>query len=269
MAFPISSGSSSLTAQHQLTKLSDRIRDHHKKLSSGLRIGSAKDDAAGLAISERLRAQISGFSQSTQNVSYGISLAQTAESGLGQISDIVSKLKQLSVQAKNGTLNDADKQSLQGEADQLLEQIDQIAGSSDFNGVSLLDGSTTSVELDVGGGSGSYSIQLGGATASSLGLSGFDLDGAGSVDALDQALAKVSGLKTHLGAAANVLDHTVGQLNSQITALTEAESRIRDVDVAEESALLVQDQVKNQAALSIAAQANLQSGKTLSLLTSG
>ncbi len=267
MPLPLNTNTPSLTARDHLRSLSDRVRDHFRRQSSGLRIATAKDDAAGLAISERLRAQIAGYSQSTQNVSYGISLASTAEAGLGQISDIVGKLKELSVQAKNGTLSDADKQSLQSEADQLVEQIDQIAGSSSFNGLSLLDGSTSSVELDVGGGGSSTSIELGSATASSLGLSGFDLDGAGAADALSKALEKVSGYQTKLGAAESVLGHTVGALNAQISSLTAEESRIRDLDYAESQSLLVQDQVKSQASLSILAQANLSASKTLPLLS--
>jgi len=268
MPLPIQSNLPAQKVGNDLSKLSKRIRGHYERLSSGRRINSAKDDPAGLAISTRLRAQLAGYGQATQSASNGLSLASVADAGVGQVSELVGKLKQLSVQSKNGTLSEQDKQSLQNEADQVLEQIDQIAGSTDFNGISLLDGSVTSVEFDVSGGNGGggVSLSLGGANAKSLGLDGFDLDGAGASGALDAALSQLGGLSAKLGATSNRLESSSNVLGEQISALTDAESRIADADIAKEQAELIRDRIRQEAALSIGAQANIQPKNALSLL---
>ena len=261
-------------SSHQLSRIHGKLRQSFAKLSSGSRIPSAAADAAGLAISERLRAQISGLSQASQNAYDGVSVTQTAEGSLGEVSNILGRLKELSVQAGNGTLSDADRETLQNEADDLISQIDQIAGSSDFNGINLLDGSVSSLSIDVGGGasnSDSLQIALDSITSGSLGLSTFDIgpdgDRGAALAALDQSINSVSRFRARLGSAENRLNSSIATVDQQITSLTEADSRIRDVDVASESAELVKLKIQSQAALAVQGQATVQPRTALSLLS--
>ncbi|MFH0946991.1 MAG: flagellin [Planctomycetota bacterium] len=261
------------SAQH-LARINEALKKSSAKLSSGSRIPTAAADAAGLAISGRLQAQVSALGQSSRNAYDGVSAVETAEGSLGQVSDILGRLKELSVQAGNGTLSDADRETLQNEANDLLKQIDQVAGSSDFNGVNLLDGSVSSLEINVGAGTepgiDSLHINLEAVTAGSLGLSTFDIgpggDRGAALAALDQSIGTVNQARARLGATQNRLYSAIENTQQQITSLTEADSRIRDVDVAKESSQLVQLQIQSQAATAIHAQARLQPQAALSLL---
>jgi flagellin len=263
----------SIRSGHQLSRIHDRLQQSTARLSSGSRIPSASADAAGLMISEALRAQVASLGQSSRNAYDGVSVAQTAEGSLGEISDILGRLQELSVQAGNDTLSDADRETLQNEAADLISQIDQIARSSDFNGINLLDGSVSSLSIDVGGGADGHGIQiaLDSVTSESLGLSGFDLgpggDRGAALSALSQAADSVGQFRARLGSSENRLSSSIRQVDQQITSLTDAESRIRDADIAHESAQRTQLKIQAQATLAIHAQANLQPKSVLSLLT--
>lgn len=279
MSLRINNNVASLTAQKNLASVTGRLQGNFKRLSSGLRIATAADDAAGLAISERLRSQIRGLGQASRNANDGISLTQTAEGGLNEVSNILTRLKELAIQANNGTTSDADKNTLQSELTQLVEEVDRIAQQIDFNGINLLDGSTSSVEFAVGLGAVSgvdtisvsldsiRTADIGGTTA----LNAVDIGSTGDISvalaSIDSAIDTVSGLRGSLGSVENRLNHAIAGLSTQIENLTAAESRIRDVDVAHESGELTKNSIIQQAALSILAQANLQPQSALSLLS--
>jgi len=274
MALRINNNVASLTAQKNLSSVSNRLQGNFKRLSSGLRIASAADDAAGLAISERLRSQVRSLRQADRNANDGISLTQTAESGLNEISSILIRLRELSVQANTGTVQDADKDTLQNELSELVAEVDRISQTVDLNGVNLLDGTSTTVDFAVGIGSTSVdtiSVSLDSARTSDLAIDSIDIGSSGDVSAalsaIDAAIDTVSEFRGRLGATENRLGSAIANLATQIESLTAAESRIRDVDVAFESADLTRNSIIQQAALSILAQANLQPQAALGLLT--
>lgn len=265
---PIIGNSLSLATNKNLNRLSDRLDASRRKLSSGRRLDRASDGAAELAMAERFRAQIVGLTQSTRNVQDGISLTQTADAGLSRISELAGRVKELSVQAGNGTLSAEDKQILQDEVDQVLQDIDQIAASTDFNGKDLLSGEEGAVDIDTGDGS-SVSVDLGDASSSALGFSSLDLtvDAKSAIDQADAAIQSVAQRRASLGAAENRLQSAGSQLDRQVVELTGAESRIRDVDVARESSRLIQNRIGLDAAVAVHAQANLQRGVLAQLLS--
>lgn len=274
MGLVVNNNPASDSSARQLGRINEALKKSFSKLSSGSRIPTAAHDAAGLAISERLQAQISALSQSSRNAYDGVSAAQIAEGSLGQVSDILGRLKELTVQAGNGTLSDADRETLQNEADDLISQIDQVAASSDFNGINLLDGSVSTLEVNVGTGTqpgiDSLQINLDAVTSEGLGLAAFDIgpggDRGAAIAALDQSIGRVNQARARFGSAQNRLESSIQHTQQQITSLTEADSRIRDVDVAKESAQLIQLQIQSQAATAIHAQARLQPQSALSLL---
>jgi flagellin len=274
MALRINSNVASLNAQKNLGAVSGRLEGNFRRLSSGLRIASAADDAAGLAISERLRSQIRSLRQADRNANDGISLVQTAESGLNEINSILIRLRELSVQSHNGTVQDADKDTLQNEVAQLVEEIDRISQTVDFNEANLLDGTTATVDFAVDIGASAVdmiSVSLDSMRTSDLGVDSIDIGSTGDVSAalsaIDDAIDMVSEFRGRLGAAENRINSAIANLATQVESLTAAESRIRDVDVAFESADLTRNSIIQQAALSMLAQANLQPQAALGLLT--
>lgn len=280
MALRINNNVASLTAQKNLATVTSRLQGNFKRLSSGLRIATAADDAAGLAISERLRAQIRSMEQASRNANDGISLTQTAEGGLNEVSNILIRLKELAVQANTGTVSDSDKDTLQAELTELVSEIDRIAQQVDFNGISLLDGTSSTVEFAVGIGDTSgidtISVSLDSVRTSTLGgstsLSTIDIGSSGDVSSalasIDSAIDTVSTYRGRLGSTENRLNSAIAGLATQVENLTAAESRIRDVDVAKESGDLTRNSIIQQASLSILAQANLQPQAALALLSS-
>ncbi len=279
MALRINNNVASLTAQKNLAVVTSRLQGNFKRLSSGLRIATAADDAAGLAISERLRAQIRGMEQASRNANDGVSLTQTAEGGLNEVSNILIRLKELAVQANTGTVSDSDKDTLQAELTELVSEIDRMAQQVDFNGISVLDGSSSTVEFAVGIGDTSgvdtISVSLDSMRTSALGgstaLSSIDIGSSGDISAalvsIDSAIDTVSSFRGRLGATENRLNSAIAGLATQVENLTAAESRIRDVDVARESGDLTRNSIIQQASLSILAQANLQPQAALALLS--
>ncbi len=264
----------SMNAQRNLARVTDQLGVNFRRLSTGLRIASASDDAAGLAISERLRSQVRSFEQAKRNANDGISMVQTAEGALNEVGDILTRLRELAVQASNGTVSGNDRDTLQQEFGSLVEEVDRIAQSTEFNGIKLLDGSTGTVSFQVGigttAGVDTIDVDLGSAQATDLAIDTLDIGATGSpsaaITAIDAAIDSVSGLRGGFGAAQNRLASTVRNVAVQVENLSAAESRIRDVDVAYEMAQLTKNQILQQASIAMLAQANAMPQAALQLL---
>ncbi|MBK6939990.1 MAG: flagellin FliC [Planctomycetes bacterium] len=274
MALRINNNVASLTAQKNLAQVSGRLQGNFKRLASGLRIATAADDAAGLAISERLRSQIRSLSQAERNGNDAISLTQTAEGGLNEVSNILIRMRELAVQANTGTVSDSDKDTLQNELSELVDEIDRIAQQAEFNDIALLDGSSTTVEFAVGigdeAGVDTISVTLDSVRTSDLSIDSIDIGSTGDVSvalsSIDDAIDTISEFRGRLGSTENRLNSAIANLQQRVESLTAAESRIRDVDVAKESADLTRNNILQQASLAILAQANLQPQSALQLL---
>ena len=264
----------SMNAQRNLSRVTESLAGNYRRLSTGLRIASAADDAAGLAISERLRSQVRSFEQAKRNANDGISMVQTAEGALNEVGDIMTRLRELAVQASNGTVSGADRDTLQQEFGSLIEEVDRIAKSTDFNGIKLLDGTTGTVSFQVGigttAGVDTIDVDLGSALATDLAIDALDIGSTGSpsaaITALDAAIDTVSGLRGTFGAAQNRLGSTIRNVSMQVENLTAAESRIRDVDVAYETAQLTRNSILQQASIAVLSQANSLPQSALQLL---
>lgn len=276
MGLRINTNVSSLSAQRTLSVTNRNLNDNLRKLSSGERITRAGDDAAGLAISENLRAQIRGLGQAKRNANDAISLIQTAEGGLSEISNIIIRLRELSVQTANDTLGAEERGFADIEFQNLKEEIDRIARSNEFNGQKLLDGTSGRMEFQVGINNDpvldrlSYDGTGSDATLASLGLSAETIgskEGAqASLKKLDDALVQVNGVRANLGALQNRMQSTVNNLGVSEENLSAAKSRIRDVDIASESAEMTKNNILMQAGASVLGQANQTPNIALSLL---
>jgi len=263
----------SLNAQRNLNDVSSRLSKNFSHLSSGLRITSAADDAAGLGISERLRAQTASLDQAGRNAQDGISVVQTAEGALNEVSGNLVRLRELAVQASNGTLSSGDRSALDTEFTALTDEIDRVSSQTKFNGISLLDGSNTSLSIQIGVDSGdTISVSLTDTSKSTLGLSGatFNLTSATNASAalatLDTAIDSVTTARSGLGASQNRLESAYRNVSNTRENLSAAESRIRDVDVARETADLTRNTILQQAAVSVLSQANVAPQLALRLL---
>jgi len=282
MALSILTNTASLDAQRNLSKTGKALQSNFAKLSSGQRINSAGDDAAGLAISERMKSQIRSMSQAERNANDGQSLLQTAEGAMNENSGILTRMRELAMQSANGTLGGDERDALNTEFTQLRDEIDRISNVTEFNGTKLLDGSNTDgFKFQVGiGNSASDTItaKMVSMTSAKYGADGLDLtaldigktggqDGAqAALETLDKALAATSSSRATLGATQNRLTVTVSNLQSANVNLSAANSRIRDVDVAEESASMTRNNVLSQAGMAVLAQANQLPSAALSLL---
>ena len=271
MGLRVNTNITSLTAQRNLQTVSMRLNGNYARLSSGLRIASAADDAAGLAISERMRAQIRSYSVAARNAQDGISLAQTAEAALNEVSNILGRMRELSVQAANGTLSTTDRATLNTEFGALISEVDRISAQTEFNGIALLDGSTSSTAIQTGIDAGqTIDIALQDMGATNLGISTLVVTSITTANlaltALDTAIDSVNSTRGTLGAAQNRMSSALESILNARENLSAAESRIRDVDVASETADLTRNSIMQQAAVSILGQANLQPQIALSLL---
>ncbi len=273
MGLRVNTNIASLTAQRNLSQVTGRLQGNFSRLSSGLRIATAADDAAGLGISERMRAQIRSYSVASRNAQDGISLVQTAEGSLAEVSSLLQRMRELAVQASNGTLSTTDRSTINTEFTQLISEIDRIASTADFNGIALLDGTASTADIQVGINNSSddrISISLQDATASTLGIDSLTTTSASNAQSaiatIDTALNSVSTSRGVLGAAQNRLQSAFNSIQNAHENLSAAESRIRDVDVAAETADLTRNSILQQAATSILAQANVQPQLALSLL---
>ncbi len=274
MGLRVNTNIASMNAQRSLASTTERLQSNFRRLSTGLRISTAADDAAGLAISERFRAQIRSTNQAIRNAQDGISMTQTGEGALNEVSNILIRLRELAMQASNGTVSDADRNTLDQEFQDLIQEIDRIAQSTSFNGVKLLDGTGSTIQFQVGIGTNASvdTIQLSTSDtlASTLGLStlsvGSSADFSLALTSVDNAINTVSRVRGQFGAIQNRLTTTIENLRIQAENQSAAESRIRDVDVAEETAALTRNSILQQAAISILSQANTQPQSALQLL---
>jgi flagellin len=279
MGLRINTNVSSLTAQKNLAKTQSALARSLDRLSSGLRITRAGDDAAGLAISESLRAQIRGLAQASRNANDGISVIQTAEGALNEMSNILIRLRELAVQSSSdGSVSNAERSFLQNEFSALQSEITRIANATQFGGRTLLDGSlsTTGLTFQVGifnnAAVDRISLTINDARASALGVSSTQASvstsaaAQASLTTIDSALTNVSTIRGDLGGVQNRLQSVVNNLAVSMENLSAANSRIRDVDVAAETAALTRAQVLQQAGIAVLAQANVSSQVALILL---
>lgn len=271
----------SLTTQNNLNKSQSSLGTAIERLSSGLRINSSKDDAAGQAIANRMTAQVKGMTQAARNANDGISLVQTAEGNLNEINTNLQRIRELAVQAANDTNGTTDYASVSTEITQRLGEIDRIAGAANFNGKKLLDGSlTASLNIQVGAGTGStdtISITTGAsgalidakATSLDTGLTGTISNNATAkafITAADNAITKVDTARSNMGAIQNRFESTINNLNNSISNLSAAQSRIQDADYATEVSNMSRAQILQQAGTSVLSQANQVPQAMLSLL---
>lgn len=275
MALFINTNVASLEAQRNLDYNQTRLQLSFNRLSSGLRINSAKDDAAGLAISESLKSQIRSFNVAERNASDGISMAQTAEGALGEVHSILGRMREIAVQASNGSLTNTDRGFLQTEFASLQAEITRIQGSARFNGRQLVNSTAETITLQVGlanTASDQISVTLGGVSlatisGSSTAVSGTTASGAlASLAIIDTAITSVSTARATFGAAMNRLEVAQNSIQTMRLNLSAANSRIRDVDVATETATLSRNQVLSQAGVSVLAQANQLPSLALNLM---
>ncbi|SKA86198.1 flagellin [Caloramator quimbayensis] len=242
-----------------------------EKLSSGLRINRAGDDAAGLAISEKMRAQIRGLEQAGRNAQDSISLIQTAEGALNETHSILQRMRELAVQAANDTNVATDRTAIKDEIDQLNNEINRIATTTEFNTQKLIDGTFTGKQFQIGANK-TQTITLGisNMNSASLGVDSVAVDSVANantaISSIDAALAKVSATRSKLGSYQNRLEHTIANLGTSAENLTAAESRIRDVDMAKEMMTFSKNNILAQAAQAMLAQANQQPQGVLQLL---
>jgi flagellin len=279
MGFRINTNLDSLIGVNNLSQTNARLSGNFSRLSSGLRINKAADDAAGLAVSESLRSQIKGLNQAVRNTNDGVSIIQTAEGALNEIQNNLSRLRELAVQSASGTLQDEEREYINTEATSLLEEIDRLANVTEFNGRVLLNGGTTTgtgtVSLDVQVGifnttNDRIRVTVSSARTEALAIDDIGLGTAGdALDALasiDSAIDTVSSIRVTLGATQNRLGSALANLQTSIENLSSAESQIRDVDFAAETADLSRNQILQQAGISVLSQANSGSQAVLSLL---
>jgi flagellin len=271
MGLRIQNNVEAFNAHRQLTGTANKAAKAMEKLSSGYRVNRAADDAAGLAISEKMRGQIGGLAQAQRNAQDGISLVQTAEGALNEVHSMLQRVRDLKVQYSNGALSSDDKAAIVAEAKQLATEITDIRNKTEFNDISLLNAS------------GSISFQVGANTGETISVSTADLTGASgtgavdgitdtasweavTIDNIDEAIKNVSTIRGDLGAVQNRLEHRLNNLATYQENLVASESRIRDVDMAAEMVNFTKLQILQQAGTSMLAQANQAPQGVLSLL---
>jgi flagellin len=261
---------SALNTYRQLAFNNTQAAKNMEKLSSGLRINRAGDDAAGLAISEKMRGQIRGLEMAAKNSQDAISLIQTAEGALNETHAILQRMRELAVQGANDTNTTVDRNNIQDELNQLLSEVDRISNTTQFNTKNLLDG-TFSGTFQVGANDGQIiTLSITDMDATALGINsisvGSNAAASASMSLIDAAIQAVSRERSKLGALQNRLEHTINNLQTSAENLTAAESRIRDVDMAKEMMEFTKNNILTQAAQAMLAQANQQPQAVLQLL---
>jgi flagellin len=264
MSLRINSNIEAFNAHRQLVGTSDRAAKSMERLSSGYRINRAADDAAGLAISEKLRGQINGLDQAQRNSQDAVSLVQTAEGSLNEVHSMLQRVRELAVQYSNGTLSTSDKAAITAEAAQLQSEIDRIGNAADFNGIKLLDGTGGTISFQVGANDGDTITVTTEKLSDKIGT--ISVDQTDAISAIDKAIENVSTLRGSFGAVQNRLEHTLNNLATYQENLMASESRIRDVDMASEMVDFSKNQILQQAGTSMLAQANQAPQGVLSLL---
>ncbi|MDP7321348.1 MAG: flagellin [Bacteriovoracaceae bacterium] len=278
MGLRINTNVSSLNAQRNLSKTRLSQQKVLEQLSSGQRINRAGDDAAGLAISENLKAQIRGLGQAERNAADGISLVQIAEGGLSETSNILIRLRELAVQAASDTIGPTERKFLNVEFEQLVAEIDRIANSTEFNKVPLLNGTGAVFDIQIGTRNDPLSDRLtfdassADVNVAALGLNlasvADKISAQNSLAAIDSAIVSVSGIRADFGALQNRLQSTINNLQVSIENLSAANSRVRDADIAKSTAELTKTNILMQAGTSVLAQANNSTTSALTLIQS-
>lgn len=282
MALTVNTNTTSLNVQKNLNRASDALSTSMQRLSSGLRINSAKDDAAGLQIATRMTTQIRGGNQAIQNANDGISVAQTAEGALQASTDILQRMRELAVKARSGTNGSVDQTATNLEFGQMSDELTRISASTNLNGKNLLDGSAGTVTLQVGANTGSanhidlvlsskfdaVSLSVGSGTVA---LTGASVSGAAAnidnaITAIDAAIAAINSTRASLGASQNRLTSTIANLQNIVENTTAAQGRVQDTDFAAETANLTKQQTLQQASTAVLAQANQLPSAVLKLL---
>jgi flagellin len=279
MGFRINTNLDSLIGVNNLTKTNTRLSSNFGRLSSGLRINKAADDAAGLAVSENLRAQVRGLNQAVRNTNDGVSIIQTAEGALNEIENNLNRIRELAVQSASGTLQNTERTYINTESDSLLSEINRLANVTEFNGQVLLNGSSSTgvgtVSLDVQVGifnttNDRISVSISSARTEALAVNTVKLNTStnaqASLTSIDSAIDTVSSIRSTLGATQNRLGSALANLQSSVENLSSAQSQIRDVDFASETADMSRNQILQSAGISILAQANSGGQGVLSLL---
>lgn len=275
MALTVNTNIASLNAQRNLSVTQGQLNKSLQRLSSGLRINSAADDAAGLAISEGMRSQVRSMNQAIRNANDGVSLVQTAEGALNEVSNILVRMRELATQSATGTVSSDQRSYIDSEFTQLKNEIDRIASATDFNGTKILDGTSGTISFQIGAGNTSndlIAVTISAGAASSIGVATASVSGnngaaaSAALGAIDTAIKSVSNIRGNLGAVQNRLQSTINNLQVSVENLSAAESRIRDVDVASETAAMTRAQILTQAGTSILSQANQTPQSALSLL---
>ena len=270
----INTNISALRASNASVSASNMLGAAMERLSTGKRINSAADDAAGLAIATSMTSQIRGMSQGIRNANDGIALAQTAEGSLNEVSNMLQRVRELATQSASGTYLDTDRAFMQTEVDELTAQIDQVIVNSTFNGVELFDGTNATVTVQTGA-NGADTVDLQMADLTALAASGgaaasYDVSTAtaanGLLATLDTELGTINTARSALGAGQNRLESAVNNLTNTVTNLTDARSRIEDADYSAETTALAKAQILGQASTAMLAQANQSQQNVLSLL---
>jgi len=282
MALTVNTNTTSLNVQKNLNRASDALSTSMSRLSSGLKINSAKDDAAGLQISNRMTSQIRGQNVAVKNANDGISMAQTAEGALQESTNILQRMRELAVQARNGTNGTADQTATNSEFAQMSDELTRISASTNLNGKNLLDGSAGTMTLQVGSNTGTanqidltlsskfdaVSLSVGSGTAVLTGATSAaaatNIDNA--ITAIDAAIATIGKTRANLGASQNRLTSTISNLQNITENVTAAQGRVQDTDFAAETANLTKQQTLQQASTAVLAQANQLPSAVLKLL---
>ncbi|CAG9296131.1 flagellin N-terminal helical domain-containing protein [Celerinatantimonas diazotrophica] len=275
MALYVNTNISSLNAQRQLSKASSALNTSFQRLASGSRINSAKDDAAGLQISNRMTAQIQGLNRASLNAQDGISISQTAEGAMDELTSSLQRIRSLAIQAQDGVNNSDDRNALQSEVSQLKTEMSRVAQTTQFGGVNILNG-TFSAKFLVGANAGAQqniSVNIenpGGWGTSGLNLGSLSVNSvpqaSAAVATVDNAIKKVDSQRAKLGAVQNRFQSTIRNLTNISSNVTEARSRIKDTDYAKETANLTKNRIIQKTATTILAQANQRPQAALSLL---
>ena len=273
MGLRVNTNVASVNAQRNLVNTTDRLQRSLERLSSGLRITRASDDAAGLAISEGFSADIRSFFQAQRNANDAISLLQIAEGALNESSSILIRLRELAIQSSNGTLGSSERTTLNNEFTALRDELSRIANVTEFNGTAVLNSASVTVTFQVGiNNTSNDRITVTGVNATATGLSiqtqGITTSAAANaaISAISTAIDSLASLRAQFGTAQNRLESTIRSIAVSIENTSAAESRIRDVDVASETAELTRNQVLQQAGIAVLAQANVSSQSALNLL---
>jgi flagellin len=268
MSLRIQNNVEAFNAHRQLVGTSDKLAKSMERLSSGYRINRAADDAAGLAISEKLRAQIRGLAQSERNAQDAVSLVQTAEGSLTEVHSMLQRVRELAVQFKNGSLSTADQNAITSEVNQLASEIQRIGSAAEFNNIKLLNGQTT-ITFQVGADDGQViSVSTSTLYGGSVGTLAFQLTATGTQDLaeIDSAIDAVSLQRAQFGSVQNRLEYTLNDLSTYHENIVAAESRIRDVDMAAEMVDFTKLQILQQAGVAMLAQAQQSPQSVLALL---